>query len=133
VSVLRPLLPSTSSSSRLPCSHPLQDKPICIYIKILESMVVHRLSDQLNALGIKYFSFSFIYMDRLHVSALFPCTQLYVYHRLRPVRVIRLCRLISFRAALAFSCTGLLIISVHSLMRSISFTAHHPTYSGSTS
>jgi hypothetical protein len=37
-------------------------------------MVVHRLFDQLNALGTKYF-FLYIYMGRLHVSALFPCVQ----------------------------------------------------------
>jgi hypothetical protein len=131
MSVLRLLPPSTSSFNRLPSNHPLLEKPVCIFIKILKSMVIHRLFARPNVLGTKYFSF--IYMGRLHVSAFLPCTQPDACHRLSPVRVIRLCRLVSFRAASAFSCTGLLIIPIHSLMHSIGFTAHHPTYLGSIS
>jgi hypothetical protein len=131
VSILRLLPPSTSSFSRLPSNHPLLGKPVCICIKIPKLIVIHRLFARPNVLGTNYFSF--IYMGRLHVSAFLPCNQPDACHRLPPVRVIRLCRLVSFRGASAFSCTGLLTIPVHSLMRSISFIAHHPTYLGSIS
>jgi hypothetical protein len=129
VSIVKPLLPSTNFFSRLP----LLDTPACIYFKILKSMVIHRLPDQLDVLGTKYFSFSFIYVGQLHISAFFSCTHPGAYYYFLPVRVIRFRRLISFSAASAFSCSGQLIISVYSLMCGTSFTAHHPTYSGSTS
>jgi hypothetical protein len=133
MSVLRPLLPSTNSFSRFPSNHPLLDKPACIYFKILKSMVMHQLPDRLDVSGTKYFSFSFIYVGRLHVSAFLSCTLPGAYYYFPRVRVIRFCRLISFRDASAFSCLGQLIISVYSLMCSIGFPAHHPTYLGSTS
>jgi hypothetical protein len=131
MSVLRLLPPSTSSFNRLPSNHPLLEKPVCIFIKILMSMVIHRLFARPNVLGTKYFSF--IYMGRLHVSAFLPCTQPDACHRLPPVRIIRLCSLISFCTASTFSCTSLLIIPVHSLMRSIGFTTGNLTPSNSSS
>jgi hypothetical protein len=46
-------------------------------------MVTHRLFDQLNVLGTKYFSFSFIHVGRLHASAFLPCSCLGTYYQLR--------------------------------------------------
>jgi hypothetical protein len=133
VSILRPLLPSMSSFSRLPSNHSLLDKPACIYFKTPKSMVIHRLFNRLKVLSTRYFSFSFIYVGRLHVSAFFPYTRPGTYRQLPSLRVIRFCRLISFRTASAFSCSGQLIILAYSLMCSIGFTTHHPSYLGSTS